>query len=234
MWGFLLCGMISVQIVAFLFASQGPRPSAWVRAMAIASLACALATSFQFLSSAVRRQYAFTTESPRSATANHPIVKTLSLNGPGHYVYIFCGSVIPGGLAFVYADTRWSGHTIAMSLLPILYDDRVDPTLYPRADRGVLARLETAERDLIAMDFVERTPDLVLFDVGETKRFFKTGGFDYLAFLNQDKTFRDLWQKYRYSEVGDLQDFRGRPFRVFVRNESSIDRFELSRLMGSQ
>src|SRR5678816_2574971 len=103
-----------------------------------------------------------------------------SLNGPAHYAYIFCGSVIPGGLAFVYADTRWSGHTIAMSLLPILYDYRVDSTLYPRADPRVLARLETAERHLIAKDFMERTPDLVLFDVGATKRFFKTRSFDYL------------------------------------------------------
>ena len=233
MWGFLLCAMISVHIVAFVFERQRARSSLWVRAMAVASLACALATSLQFLESAVRRQYAFTTGSPRSDTINHPFVKALSLNGPSHYVYIFCGSVIPGGLAFVYANTRWSGHTIAMSLLPILYDYRVDPTLYPRTDPGVLARIETAERHLIARDFVERTPDLVLFDFGETKRFFKTGGFDYLAFLNEDKTFRDLWQKYRYSEVGDLQDFRGRPFRVFVRNESSIDRFELSRVMGS-
>jgi hypothetical protein len=36
-------------------------------------------------------------------------------------------------------------------------------------------------------DFVESTPDRVLFDVGEGKRNFKTRGFDYLAFLNKDE-----------------------------------------------
>ena len=198
------------------------------------SLACALATSLQFLASAVKQQYTFTTENLRSGTANHPFVKVLNLNGPGNYVYIFCGSVIPGGVAFAYADTRWSGHTIALSMLPILYDYRVDPRLYPRADRGMLSRIETAERRLIARDFVERTPDLVLFDVGAKKRFFRTPGFDYLAFLKEDDTFRDLWAKYRYSEVGDVQDFRGRPFRVFVRKASSIDRSELGRLLHAK
>ena len=231
MWGFLLCTMISVEVVAFMFGTKRGRPSVWVRAMALTSLVCALATSLQFLASAGRRQYAFTTETPRSATANHPFVKVLSLNGPGNYVYIFCGSVIPGGLAFVYADTRWSGHTIAMVALPILYDYRVDPTrtreLIPECSRALRPLKDISSR----RDFVERTPDLVLFDVGARKRYFKTDGFDYLTFLKEDETFRDLWAKYRYSEIGDVQDFRGRPFRVFVRNGSSIDRSELSRLV---
>jgi hypothetical protein len=233
MWGFLLCSMIAVEAAAFVFGRKGPRHSTWVRAMALVSLLCAAATSILFLAGAAKRQYALTVESPRSAMSHHPFVKILSLNGPRNYVYIFCGSVIPGGLAFVYADTRWSGHTIALSALPILYDHRLDPTLYPRADPGTLARIETAERHLIARDFVERTPDLVLFDAGAKKRFFKTSGFDYLTFLKENETFRDLWEKYRYSEVGDIQDFRGRPFRVFVRDDASIDRSELSRLVRS-
>jgi hypothetical protein len=234
MWGFLLCSMIGVQVVAFMLGWNRARPSVWVRVIVLASLACALATSLQFLASAVRRQYVFAVNSPRRATVSHPFVKVLRLNGPSNYVYIFCGSVIPGGLAFVYADTRWSGHTIALSMLPILYDYRTDPTLYPRADPAVLARIEAAERHLIARDFVERTPDLVLFDAGATKRFFKTGGFDYLTFLTEDPAFRDLWAEYGYSEAGTLQDFRGRPFRVFVRDGSLIDRSELGRLMASR
>jgi hypothetical protein len=233
MWGFLLSAMFSVQLIAYLISRKPPGRSVWVHALALASLAGVMATSLQFLATAVRRQYAFTTESPRRATANHPFVKVLSLNGPRNYVYLFCGSVIPGGLAFVYADTRWSGHTIAMSTLPILYDYRINPRLYPGVDPRVLARIETTERHLIARDFVERTPDLVLFDGGTTKHFFKTRGFDYLTFLEEDETFRDLWAKGGYSDVGVTEDFRGRPFSVFVRNGSSIDRSELSRLLGS-
>ena len=234
MWGFLLCTMLSFELIALIFGRNPARlPVSLRTAMLMASLACVLATSLQFLTSAVRRQYAFTSERPRSVTANHPLVKLLSLNGPGNYAYIFCGSVIPGGLAFVYADTRWSGHTIALSLLPIVYEYRVDPTLYPRADPRALARIETTERRLITRDFVERTPDLVLFDAGATKRWFKTGGFDYLTFLEEDTTFRVLWAKHGYSDVGTVDDFRGRPFRVFVRDGSSIDRLELIRLVSS-
>jgi hypothetical protein len=159
------------------------------------------------------------------------LVKLLSLDGPGNYVYLFCTSVIRGGLAFVYADTRWSGHMIPMYMLPIMFDQCVNPNFYPRADPGRLGRIEGDERRLIAGDFVKRTFDLVLFDAGGDKRYLRTAGFDYLALLKQDEAFCDLWEKYRYSEVGDVQDFTGRPFRVFVRSGSSIDRSELSRLV---
>ncbi len=231
MWGFLLCTVISVQVAAFTFGRKRPQPPPLVRAMAVAGLACTLTASVLFLAGAVRSQYAFTRGQPRSAITNHPFVKVLSLNGPRNYVYLFCTSVIPGGLAFIYADTRWSGHMIPMYLLPILYDYKVQPSLYPRVDPAVIEQVEADERRLIARDFVERTPDLVLFDAGPYKRYFRTRDFDYLAFLKQDRAFRDLWDTYGYSDIGDVQDFTGRPFRVFLRNGSSIDRAELTRLV---
>jgi hypothetical protein len=230
-WGFLLCTTIGVQAATSAFGRTYSRLSSPARATVVASLVCTLSASALFLADAVRSQYRFTREQPRSAIANHPLVKVLNLNGPRNYVYLFCTSVIPGAIAFVYADTRWSGHMIPMYMLPILHDYQVNPSFYPDADRAVLERVESDERRLIARDFTERTPDLVLFDAGQDKRYFRTRGFDYLAFLKQDLAFSDLWQTYGYSEIGDVQDYTGRPFRVFVRNRSSIDRVELNRLV---
>jgi hypothetical protein len=154
---------------------------------------------------------------PRQDLVEHPFVELFNANGRDEYVYLFCSSVLPGGWAHTYANTRWAGHLIPAFFFPILDDYRRQPALYPDADGSKLDEIEADLRQRVLRDFREREPHLVLFDISADKRFFELPGFDYLEFLMEDPEFAEHWHRYGYRELETVSDFQGRPFAVFER-----------------
>lgn len=235
LWSFLGASTFSIVVLLQLLGGEvnnsGVSDGAALGAQAprVALVLALLAATVVTLSA--RSQVWALSSSPRGKMIAHPLVQVLRLNPRPGYTYIFSSSVLPGGLAFVYADTLWSGHMIPMYMLPIIADFRADPSTYPTADATELSAIEASVRSWIVDDFRQRPPELVLIDSGRQKRYFKRADFDYLEFLEEDARFAALWESCGYRRAGMVPDFLDRPFAVYVRAGAAVDREALRRLV---
>jgi hypothetical protein len=209
---YLLAGLLCVRAGAIVFTGPTLAPAR--------SRALLVALSLSLAFGAPRAVDDGLDLAPRVRFANHPFVAVLDQNGPNEYAYVLSSSVRPGGWAYVYADTRWSGHMIPMFLLPIVADHARAPSLHPQVAPEAIAEVERYERARILADFRERPPKLVLVDVGARKRYFRTDDFDWLEFLGRDEAFARVWRELDYEAAGIVTDFERRPFAVYRRRDA--------------